>query len=290
MSHRPRRSVLYMPASNQRAMDKARTLAADTLVFDLEDAVGPEKKQLAREQSIAALQAAGYGKRELVVRINGQGTSWWADDIDALAQSGLDAICLPKVESVDEVDALVSRLEKAGAPDSIVIWVMIETPLGVLKSVSIANHPRVGVIVMGTTDLAKELRVPHVLDRIGLLTSLGQCVLAARACEVEILDGVYLDLDDADGFAFSCKQGRHLGFDGKTLIHPRQIAMANQCFGPSVEELLHAEKIIAAWSHAQAQGKGVVLVDGKLVEGMHIDEAKRNLSIAQHIKAMETKD
>jgi citrate lyase subunit beta / citryl-CoA lyase len=283
MVNHPRRSVLYMPASNQRALDKARSLPADTIMFDLEDSVGAEKKTVAREQAAVAVKNGGYGKRELVIRINSEDSQWWDDDIAVVAGSGADAICLPKVESLSEINSAVKQLSDAGAPDSIAVWVMTETPVGVLNLLQIAAHPRVTVVVMGTTDLAKELRVPHTPDRVGLLPSLGQCVLAARACGVEILDGVYLDLEDSEGFEFACKQGRELGFDGKTLIHPKQITAANQYFGPSEADLIRAEKIIAAWKQAQAEGKGVVLVDGKLVEGMHIDEAKRQLEIAKVI-------
>ena len=280
MSIKPRRSVLYMPGSNQRALHKARELAADSLVLDLEDSVGPAKKLEARALVVAAVKAGGYGRRELIVRSNSLESEWGEADIKAIASSGADGICLPKVETSEEVSAVSAMLAAAGAPADMQIWVMIETPLGVLNISQIADaDPRLTVIVMGTTDLAKELRVPHSPDRTGLLHSLGQCVLAARAAHKEILDGVYLDLDNPEGFVEACQQGFDLGFDGKTLIHPKQLQPANQLFGPSEADLTHAQKIIAAWQEAAAEGKGVVVVDGKLVEIMHIDEARRKLAL-----------
>lgn len=287
MAVRPRRSVLYMPGSNQRALEKARSLAADVLVLDLEDAVGPDKKSLAREQVVAAVIAGGYGNREVIVRANSLESEWGVADVMAIARSGADGVCLPKVESAAEVAAVIDLLDKAGAPAAMQVWVMIETPVGVQNIHQItASDPRMTVILMGTTDLAKELRVPHTPSRAGLQYSLGRCVLAARASDKEIFDGVYLDLEDAAGFAQSCQQGRELGFDGKTLIHPKQLAVANDVFGPSAAELVRARDIIAAWQHAAAEGKGVVVVDGKLVEGMHVDEARRQLAIADAINQL----
>lgn len=287
MQYRPRRSVLYMPGANQRALEKARSLPADSLVLDLEDAVAPAMKATARQQIAAALAAGGYDHRELVVRINGLGSEWAEDDIKMVAASGADALCLPKVESAAQVQQAAQLLDAAGAADALAIWVMAETPLGILNIQQIAAaHTRVAVIVMGTSDLAKELRVAHTPGREGLLTSLSLCVLAARAHDLEILDGVYLDLDDEAGFADSCEQGRAIGFDGKTLIHPKQIAAANQAFGPAHQELERARRIITAWDEAQAQGKAVVLVDDKLVEVLHVEEARRLLEIDQAINAM----
>ena len=284
MSVRPRRSVLYMPGSNQRALEKARTLSADALVLDLEDSVGPEKKVEAREMVIAAVRAGGYGNREIIIRANSLDSEWGEDDIRAIGLSGADGVCLPKIENQAEVEVAINILNDVGAPASMQVWVMIETPLGVINIHQIANSDaRMTVIVMGTTDLSKELRVP---DRIGLLHSLSQCVLAARAHNKEILDGVYLDLENDEGFADICQQGRNLGFDGKTLIHPKQLAAANKAFGPSAADIEHAEKIIAAWKLTAAQGKGVVVVDGKLVEGMHVDEARRHLALAEKIAAL----
>lgn len=288
MPHRPRRSVLYMPGSNLRALDKAKTLPADTLILDLEDAVSPDAKALARQQVVASIQAGGYGNRELVVRVNGLDTDWGMDDIRAVATSGANAICLPKVEAAAEVEELVRLLDDAGAPETMKIWIMSETPKGVLNINEVAaSHWRLAVIVMGTSDLAKDLRVPHTPDRLGFLTSLGLCLLAARANNVDILDGVYLDLDDEPGYRASCVQGRELGFDGKTLIHPKQLSAANEVFGPSADELTRCEKIIAAWAEAEAGGQGVVLVDGKLVESLHVEEARRLLVIAAEIDKLQ---
>ena len=287
MTTRPRRSVLYMPGSNQRALEKARTLPADSLVLDLEDSVGPEKKVAARDQVMAAVSAGGYGYREIIIRANSLDSEWGEDDIRAIALSGADGLCLPKVESQAQVEAAINLLNDAGAPASMQVWVMIETPLGVTNIQQIASaSARITVIAMGTTDLSKELRVT---DRIGLLYSLSQCVLAARAYNKEILDGVYLDLHNDQGFTDTCVQGKHLGFDGKTLIHPKQLAAANEVFGPSANDIERAENIIAAWKLAEAEGKGVVVVDGKLVEAMHIDEARRHLARAEKIAAQQTK-
>lgn len=287
MDYRPRRSVLYMPGSNQRALEKARSLPADTLVLDLEDAVAPAMKVTARQQIDEAIAAGGYGHRELVVRVNGLETRWAEEDIRMVASSGADALCIPKVETAAEVQEVVAILEAAGAKDTLSIWVMAETPLGVLNIGQVAAaHPRVQVVVMGTSDLAKELRVRHTPERQGLLTSLNLCVLAARAHGLEILDGVYLDLDDPSGFVASCEQGRDLGFDGKTLIHPKQLEEANRAFGPGERELERAARIIAAWQEAAAEGKAVVLVDNKLVEVLHVEEARRLLAIDQTIQAM----
>jgi citrate lyase subunit beta/citryl-CoA lyase len=276
-----------MPGSNQRALEKAKTLAADCLILDLEDAVAPDAKVQARQQVLDAVNGGGYGSRELVIRVNALDTDWGEEDITAVAGSAADAICLPKVESAAEVEEVVRLLETAGARETLAIWVMCETPKGVLTINEIAGaHPRVNMIVMGTSDLAKDLRVRHTPGREGFMTSLGLCLLAARANNIDILDGVYLDLDDERGYLASCQQGRDLGFDGKTLIHPKQLAGANAAFGPSEEELSRAKKIIEAWRQAEAAGQGVVLVDGKLVENLHVDEAKRQLAIGEAIAAM----
>ncbi|MEH6559003.1 MAG: CoA ester lyase [Oceanicoccus sp.] len=281
MSFRPRRSVLYMPGSNQRALEKSRTLKADTLIFDLEDAVSPDKKHLARQQVVAALKAGGYGKREIIVRVNGLDSEWGEDDITAVAVSGAAGICLPKIENEIEVEAAVKLLNDAGAPGAMQVWVMIETPLGVQNVNHIAGaDARISVMVMGTTDLAYELHVPHTDDRIGLQYALSRCVVAARVHGKDILDGVYLNIKNENGFLLASEQGRHLGFDGKTLIHPSQIAAANQIFGLSDDDVIHARKVIAAWRDAEADGKAVVLVDGRLIEAMHVEEARRQIGIA----------
>ena len=286
MSIRPRRSALYMPGSNARALEKAKTLPADALILDLEDAVAPDAKELARQQVIDAVRGGGYGQRELVIRINAMDTQWGRADLEAAATSGADAVCIPKVETAEQVQSVARIMEAAGAPQEMAIWVMAETPLGVLNAAAVCSaHRRVAVMVMGTSDLSKELRVPHTPSRLGFLTSLGHCLLAARAANLDILDGVYLDLEDSEGLSGACQQGRELGFDGKTLIHPKQIEPANAAFAPSPAERERAEKILAAWQQASAEGQGVVVVDGKLVESLHVDEAHRVLEIAEAISA-----
>ena len=286
MQNRPRRSVLYMPGSNSRALDKARNLPADCLVFDLEDAVAPSAKEQARETIITAIKQGGYANRELVVRVNALDTEWAVDDLKVMALSGADAICLPKVETADEILQAIRILDEAGAPESMVLWAMTETPKGVLNVAAVTSaHPRLAVMMMGTSDLAKDLRVRHTPDRAGFMTSLGLCVLAARASGLDIIDGVQLDLNDEQAYRLSCEQGRDWGFDGKSLIHPKQVSVANEVFGPSVEELERAKKIIAAWQVAEAEGKAVLLVDGKLVENLHIEEARRYLAIASAIQS-----
>jgi len=268
--------VLYAPGANRRALDKARSLPSDGLILDLEDAVAPDAKAVARDTVVAALAEGGYGYRRRVVRINGLDTPWGEADITAMARAGADAILLPKVESVQAVQAAVAALDAAGGPADLPLWIMAETPRGILEIDAIAAaHPRLQVIVMGTSDLAKELRVRHTPGREGLLASLGRCVLAARARGLEILDGVYLDLRDAPGFAAACEQGRDMGFDGKTLIHPKQIEPANRAFGISAEALQQARQIIAAWREAQQSGSGVCVVAGRLVENLHVEEAER---------------
>jgi citrate lyase subunit beta / citryl-CoA lyase len=281
----PRRSILYLPGANLRAMEKARELAADGLIFDLEDAVAPGAKSEARLQVAAAVRAGGYGRRELVVRVNALETPWGADDLDAVAGLPIAAVLLPKIDRPVQVQEAVARLEAAGAPGSLDVWVMAETPRGLLALDAIAAaSPRIRVIVAGTSDLAKELRVPARADRLGLLASLSHCVLVARARALEVLDGVELDLADPAGFAAACEQGRALGFDGKTLIHPTQIDAANQVFGPSPAAVAAAEEIMHAWQQAQAEGRGMVVVKGRLVENLHIEEAERLLALARAIR------
>jgi citrate lyase subunit beta/citryl-CoA lyase len=286
MTIRPRRSVLYMPGSNPRALEKAKTLEADVLILDLEDAVAPEKKLEARELVIAAIKGGGYGRRELVVRVNALETPWGSDDVRAMANIGADAICLPKVETPQQVQQAARLLESEHAPAELKIWAMAETPQGVLNVAAwAAAHERLTAIMMGTSDLAKDLRVPHSPGRAGFLTSLGLCVLAARANNLDIIDGVHIDLDDDAGLLAVCQQGRELGFDGKSLIHPKQLAAANDVFAPSLADVERAKKIIEAWKEAEAKQLGVVLVDGKLVEALHVEEAKRVLAIVAAINA-----
>ncbi len=286
---RPRRSVLYMPGSNARAQEKGRTLAADGLILDLEDAVAPDAKEMARGQIGASLKAGGYGARELIVRVNGLESPWGYDDIVAAAGFGADAILLPKVESAGAVHQAETIMEASGAPQALSVWCMMETPLGMLHAEEIAEaSPRVGALVMGTSDLAKELYAAHTRDRLPMITSLGLCMLAARAAGIAILDGVHLDLGDDEGFAYSCRQGKELGFDGKTLIHPKTIDVANEIFGPSEEEVEWSRTIIAAHSEAEKEGKGIVVVDGKLIENLHVLNAKRVVAMAEAIRDMES--
>jgi len=285
-SIRPRRSVLYMPGANARALEKARTLPADALILDLEDSVAPEAKALARQQVVAAVRQGGYGRRELIVRVNALATPWGRDDISAVAASGADAVLVPKIQSRDEVLAVVEALREAGAPPDLPVWAMAETPLAFLKLDAIAGaHPQLKAIVVGTSDLVKDLHARHSRDRAETATALSIAVLAARAYGLGVLDGVHLDLDDDAGLRFACEQGRSMGFDGKTLIHPRQIAAANAAFGPSDDELSAARRIVAAWQQARSAGQGVVVVDGRLVENLHVQDAERLLAVADAIAA-----
>ena len=286
---RPRRSMLYMPGSNARALEKGRVLAADALILDLEDAVAPDAKETARRQIVEALAAGGYGKREILVRVNALDSEWGRDDIAAMAKSGTDAILLPKVESAEMVRQAEEIMADHGAPANLAIWCMIETPLGVLHAEEIAwGSRRLGGFVMGTSDLAKDLHCLHTPGRLPFVTSLSLCILAARAHGLAILDGVHLDLEDDEGFAESCRQGLEFGFDGKTLIHPKTIEAANEVFAPSADEIAWSEKIIAAHEEASRQGKGVVVVEGKLVENLHVEDARRIVGLAAMIGEMET--
>lgn len=281
---RPRRSVLYMPGSNARALEKAQTLPADALIFDLEDAVAPDAKPTARQQVVTALAQRDYGRRERIVRVNGLNTPWGYADLEAMARSGADAVALPKVESADALCQAESILAAAAAPDDLALWAMIETPRGVLSVTAIAAAtPRLAALVMGTSDLVKELRAVHTRDREPVITSLGLCLLAARAHDLAILDGVHLDLEDADGFAASCRQAAAMGFDGKTLIHPKTIDAANAAFSPAPEEVAAARRLIVAYEQAATDGKGVVVVEGKLVERLHVQAARRLVALAEAI-------
>ena len=286
---RPRRSVLYVPGSNARALEKARGLPADALILDLEDAVAPDAKVAARQQIAEALAAGDYGKREILVRVNGLDSDRGHDDVAAIAKSGADAILLPKIEGAEMVREAEALMVACDAPSEMAIWCMIETPLGVLHAEEIAwGSSRLGGLVMGTSDLAKDLHCLHTPDRLPVVTSLSLCILAARAHGLAILDGVHLDLDDDEGFAASCRQGLAFGFDGKTLIHPRTIDEANAVFAPSADELDWSERIIAAHAEAADQGQGVVVVDGRLVENLHVENARRILSLAAMITELES--
>jgi len=288
---RARRSLLYMPGSNPRALEKARSLSADGLIIDLEDAVAADAKAGARAIVAAALSAGGYGSRELVLRVNPLDTPWGHADLAAAATMPIDAVLLPKVESPDRVRLTLSLLDALGAPEGLALWCMIETPLGVLAARGIAAaSPRLGAFVLGTSDLTKELHAMATRDRLPLITALGLVMLAARAYRLAILDGVHLDLNDEEGFALACRQGRELGFDGKTLIHPKQIEPANLAYAPSPEEIEYARRVGAAHAEAVAAGKGVVLVDGKLIEGLHVENARRLLALGEEIDRITSVD
>ena len=285
---RPRRSVLYMPGANTRALEKARTLPADALIFDLEDAVAPEAKEAARTNVVLAAESRAYGKREIVIRCNGLGTPWGEADIAAIAQSGADAILVPKVESAAQVTHVVSLLDTAGAPTTMAVWAMMETPKGILRAEEIAGaHPRLALFVMGTNDLVKDMRARHTPTRLPMITALGIGMLAARAHGLAILDGVYNDIQDTAGFRAVCQQGLEMGFDGKTLIHPSQVEPCNEVFAPSAAELEMAGKIVAAFKAAQAEGKGVVTVDGRMIENLHVEQAERALALASAIEELQ---
>lgn len=290
---RPRRSVLYMPGSNARALEKAKSLPADALIFDLEDAVAPDTKEEARTRVCEATREGGYGNREVVIRVNGLSSPWGADDLQAAATAGSNAVCVPKVQSGAEVGAVRKALKEAGAPPELAIWAMIETPTGVLNAPEIAaaaaaDRNPLSVFVMGTNDLIKETRAGQVPDRLPMIAWLSHCILAARAHGLDILDGVYNNFKDEEGFAAECAQGRDLGMDGKTLIHPGQIALANETFLPDSEETAWARKIIAAFAMPENRNKGVIALDGKMVELLHRDMALRTVEIADAIAKAET--
>ena len=282
---RPRRSVIYMPGANTRALEKAKSLPADSLILDLEDAVAPDAKAQARENIRAAL-ATGFGHREAVVRINGLNTQWGLDDLKAFADTKADAILLPKVESASQIREVASLLKQFNPVSTMKIWAMIETPLAIFKLPEIASsHPMLEALVLGTSDLVKDLHARHTPSRVETQTALSLSVLAARAHQLCVLDGVHLSLDDEDGLRQSCTQGRDMGFDGKTLIHPSQIALANQIFGPLPEEIDEARQRITAYEAAISSGAGIAVLNGKLVEELHIQDAKRILALTNAIEA-----
>lgn len=281
----PLRSVLYMPAANERALEKAKSIPADALIFDLEDAVAPEAKETARAQAVAAASSGAYGSRQVTIRCNGVDTQWGRDDLAAAATSGAVAVVVPKVDSVATLEQISSELDGAGAPASMTIWAMVETPTAIFDVRTLAAHPRVSVLVMGTNDLAKELRADPGPDRGPLLPHLSTALLAAREAGVAILDGVYNDVKNLDGFRAECVQGAAMGFDGKTLIHPGQVEITNDVWAPDAAEIELAERIIAAFAEAEADGRGVVTVDGRMIENLHVDNARRTLAIAEAIAA-----
>ena len=283
-SLRPRRSVLYMPGANERALEKAKDIPADALILDLEDAVAPDAKPEARERVCAAVTGGGYGNRELIIRANGIGTEWHDEDLAAAAKAGPAAVLVPKVNSAAEVHAIEAALVAAGAPEHTKVWAMLETPVAVLHAEEIcAASERLTALVMGTNDLVKELHASRVPGRHPLLPGLGLCLLAARATGKVLLDGVYNDIKDEDGFLAECRQGREMGFDGKTLIHPSQVEPCNGVFAPGATEVEVAGRIIAAFEEAEAEGRGVVTVDGRMVENLHVEESRRVLAISQAI-------
>jgi citrate lyase subunit beta/citryl-CoA lyase len=284
---RLRRSVLYVPGSNPRALAKARTLPCDGLILDLEDSVAPEAKEAARTAVVAALAEGGFSPREVLVRVNARGTEWFENDVAVLARAGADGLVLPKVESPEDVLAVEALLSGSSAPPGLPLWLTIETPRGVLACGVLAGaHPAIAGLVAGTSDLAKELRARHVPGREPLLYALSAIVLAARAHGLAALDGVHLTLDDEDGFAAACQQGRDLGFDGKTLIHPRTIEAANRHFAPDPGEVEAARRLLAAWRAARAAGSGVTVLDGRLVEELHALEAERLVTLADAVAAI----
>ena len=286
---RPRRSVLYMPGANERALEKAKTIPADALILDLEDAVAPDAKADARARVCAAAASGDYGRKEVTIRANGLDTPWHADDLRAIAEAGPAAVVVPKINSAADVAAVEKALEAGGAPDHTRIWAMLETPIAILHAEEIAtSSERLAVLVLGTNDLAKELHAEHVPGRAPLVFGLSQCLLAARMAGKVILDGVYNDIKDADGFLAECVQGRQLGFDGKTLIHPTQVEPCNDTFAPGDEELTRSRGLILAFEEAQAEGRGVATYEGRMIENMHVDNARRAIAMAEAIADLQS--
>ena len=288
MTIRPRRSVLYMPGSNARALEKAKTLPADGVILDLEDSVAPDAKQAARGQVVDAVKAGGFGAREVFIRVNGVDTPWHADDLAAAAHAAPDAILVPKISNPEMLEMIGRRLLDMGTDHKTRVWAMIETPLAIFNILSIAaeakdSESRLSGFVMGTNDLAKDTRARLVPGRAPMLGWLSTCVAAARIYGIDILDGVYNDIGNADGFEMECRQGIELGFDGKTLIHPNQIGPCNTAFSPSPEEVTLARKMIAAFDLPENKSKGVVSIDGRMVERLHADMARRTVAIAEAI-------
>ncbi|PCJ04519.1 MAG: CoA ester lyase [Rhodobacteraceae bacterium] len=277
---RPFRSVLYIPGSKARALEKAKSLPVDAVIFDLEDAVSASEKVAAREMLTVALQQGGYGNRTRIVRINGLDTDWGRADAEAVVQMLCDAVLLPKVSSLADLDAL------AEITGDLPIWAMMETPRGMLNAATIATHPKLQGMVMGTNDLAKELQTRFRQDRLPMMAGLGLCLLAAKAEGLVIVDGVYNAFKDAEGLAVECTQGRDMGFDGKTLIHPAQVDVANIAFAPSQDEVDLARRQIAAFEEAVAEGQGVAVVDGKIVENLHVATAREIIAKADAITAV----
>ena len=280
---RPRRSVLYMPAANARALEKAKTIPADALIFDLEDAVAPDAKEAARANAVAAAKSGEYGRRELTIRCNGLTTQWGAADLAAAAKSGASAVVIPKVDSREYLDEISLQLASAGAPDDMSIWAMVDTPTAILDIRSIAAHDRVDVLVMGNNDLAKELRTGVLPERTPLLPALAMALLGAREAGKTILDGVFNDVTDDEGFLIEARQGKAMGFDGKTLVHPGQVEPANAVWAPSPQDIDLSHRVIDAFEKAKGEGRGVVTVDGRMIEHLHVQNALRILATAKAI-------
>ncbi|WP_134766549.1 CoA ester lyase [Nocardioides sp. 1609] len=282
----PLRSVLYMPGSNARALEKATSIPCDALILDLEDAVAPDAKAAARDAACAAAASGEYGRRTVTIRVNGIGTEWHDADLAAASAAGPAAVVVPKVDSAAAVQGLVAAMEEAGAPDHTKLWAMVETPVAILDALAIARaSERLTVLVLGTNDLVKELYAEHVPGRAPILPSLHTALLAARAAGIAILDGVYNDVKDTEGFLAECDQGRQMGFDGKTLIHPGQVEGANAAFAPSAQAVEDARGLIAAWD--AGAGTGVVTFNGRMVENLHVESARRTLSIAEAVAALQ---
>ena len=289
--HRPRRSCLYMPGANERALEKAKTLPADTVIMDLEDAVAPEAKKTARDTIRAAVTAGGYGHREIVVRMNGLDTEWGQADLKMAVEAGAHALLAPKVIDGSDIDRLDDAMSRAGAPAEMGLWVMIEMPKAILNIQDIAEavgRTRMTTFVMGTNDLAKEYRARMTPDRLAFQTALGMSMAAARAYNIVAIDGVYNDIKNEQGLIDECEQGRDLGFDGKTLIHPSQLDTANRVFAPSPHDVEHAQAVIEAFADPQNAGKGVLKVNGKMTELLHLDEARRTVTMDEAIRAFES--
>jgi len=283
---RPRRSVLYMPGANARALEKAQQLPADALILDLEDSVAPDAKDSARAQVCEAAGSGAYGHREVTIRCNAIDTPWHEADVVAIATSGAAAVVVPKVDRREDVEDVDAALRAAGAPDDLAVWAMVETPLAVANVAQIAAHPRLAVLVVGTNDLAKELQAEHVPGRAPLQHALQAFVLGTRIAGKVVLDGVFNDLDDAEGFEAECIQGMQWGFDGKTLVHPRQLEPANRTWAPTEDAIAHARRVISAFEEAEAEGRGVVLVEGRMVENLHVEQARRTLAVADAVAGL----
>ncbi len=290
---RPRRSLLFMPGSNARALEKARTLPADGIILDLEDSVAPDAKAAARDQVAAAVAARGFGRREVIVRVNGLDTPWWLDDLGMAAKARPDGVLVPKVASVADLTAIADRLGDIGADHSIRVWIMIETPLGVLRAEELATRARdsemrLAGLVIGPNDIARETRMRMVPGRAPMVPALMQCVFAARAHGLDILDGVYNNFSDTEGFARECAQARDMGFDGKTLIHPGQIEPCNAAFTPAADEVAQAREILGEFAKPGNSGRGAIQIRGQMVERLHVEIARRTVDIADAIEAMKT--